>query len=80
MCLRQKEGWHAPLWPGLGQAQYTREDRESRLRQLLSIVDRLRGARFFTAIDVTSGFFQIEITEQDKEKKAFRDANGRLWE
>lgn len=40
------------------------------------IIDRNAGARFFSKIDSTSGYFQIAIEEDDKEKIAFSWKNG----
>ena len=50
------------------------------LGDIEGIFDRLHGAKYFTAVDLASGFFQIEIAEEDKHKTAFRDADGKLWE
>ncbi|CAM9859776.1 unnamed protein product, partial [Choristocarpus tenellus] len=43
---------------------------------IVSIFDKLKGSSYFTAIDLASGFFQLEISEDDKHKTAFRDAHG----
>lgn len=34
-------------------------------------IDRLIGARYFTKLDLTSSYWQVEIEERDKEKTAF---------
>ena len=34
-------------------------------------IDALYGARFFSTLDILSGFWQIEINEADKHKTAF---------
>ena len=51
------------------------------LRDMQSIFFSLKGKRYFTQIDLASGFHQMSpIAEKDKHKTAFRDADGRLWE
>ncbi|CAN0455895.1 unnamed protein product, partial [Pylaiella littoralis] len=44
------------------------------------IFDGLKGKRYFTQLDLASGFHQIEIAESDRFNTAFRDADGMLWE
>lgn len=39
-------------------------------------LDRLADALYFTSLDFTSGFFQVEIEEEDKEKTAFVTPDG----
>ena len=50
------------------------------LGDIRGIFDRLHSQAYFTSIDLASGFFQLEIAEEDKHKTAFRDAHGSLWE
>ncbi|KAI5153787.1 hypothetical protein ENBRE01_3255 [Enteropsectra breve] len=40
------------------------------------ILDELSGANYFTYLDATSGYYQIETVEADKEKTAFRWKGG----
>ncbi|UYV74412.1 K02A2.6-like [Cordylochernes scorpioides] len=40
------------------------------------VVDTLQGSRYFTAIDLRSGYWQVEIEEQDKKKTAFTTSHG----
>ena len=42
--------------------------------------DRLSGNKYFSTLDLASGYFQLEVEENDKHKTAFRDAHGQLWE
>ena len=35
------------------------------------IIDHLDGAKWFTSIDLASGYWQVELEEKDKEKSAF---------
>lgn len=39
-------------------------------------LDRLAGASFFTSIDMVSGYHQVEIAEEDKDKTAFISPYG----
>lgn len=50
------------------------------LGDMQSIFDGLKGKKYFTQLDLASGFYQMSIAEQDRFKTAFRDADGLLWE
>ena len=50
------------------------------LGDMQTIFDGLKGKRFFTQLDLASGYHQIEIAEKDRHKTAFRDADGLLYE
>ena len=41
------------------------------LPNITETIDRLAGALYFTSIDMTSGYHQVEIAEEDKDKTAF---------
>ena len=43
------------------------------------LLQRLDGHRFYTKLDLKSGYFQLPIHEKDKEKTAFTTQDG-LWE
>ena len=50
------------------------------LGDMQSMFSNLKGKRYFTQIDLASGFHQLPIAEKDKHKTAFRGADGKLWE
>ncbi|UYV71409.1 hypothetical protein LAZ67_8003042, partial [Cordylochernes scorpioides] len=40
------------------------------------VMDTLQGSKYFSAIDLRSGYWQVEIKEKDKEKTAFTTTHG----
>ena len=46
------------------------------LPRIDDLLDRLRGARFFTSLDLASGFWQIPVAEEDRAKTAFLTPMG----
>ena len=47
--------------------------------RILDILDRLNGSRYFTALDLKSGFWQVEMDEESIPKTAFSCRNSH-WE
>ena len=43
-------------------------------------LESLYGAQYFTTLDLKCGYWQVPITEEDKEKTAFRTSSGQLYE
>ena len=46
------------------------------LPRIDSTLDSLAGAAYFTTLDLASGYWQVEVEEQDKEKTAFSTPKG----
>ncbi|UYV79931.1 K02A2.6-like [Cordylochernes scorpioides] len=53
------------------------ESQKEKLRNLIDdTLDCLRGARFYSSMDLQSGYWQIDVEESDREKTAFITPDG----
>ena len=50
------------------------------LPRIDDLLDALHGARWFSTLDLKSGYWQVPIMERDKEKTEFRTSSGQLYE
>ena len=50
------------------------------LPRIDDLLDALHGARWFSTLDLKSGYWQVPIMERDKEKTMFRTSSGQLYE
>ncbi|CAB1099388.1 unnamed protein product [Ectocarpus sp. CCAP 1310/34] len=50
------------------------------LGDITGMLDRMKGSKFFSSLDLAQAYHQLELEETDKHKTAFRDPTGRLLE
>ena len=50
------------------------------LPRIDNTLESLHGAQYFTTLDLKSGYWQVPIREEGKEKTAFRTSSGQLYE
>ena len=49
------------------------------LQRMDQALDQLGGAKYFSVIDMSRGYFQVPLSKKDRHKTAFT-ANGKLWQ
>ena len=49
------------------------------LGNMQDVFDGLKGKKYYTQLDLASGFHQLPISPKDREKTAFRDCDGNLF-
>ena len=49
------------------------------LPNIQDCLDSLDGAKYFSSIDLCSGYWQVQMTEEAKDKTSFYGAGGGLW-
>lgn len=50
------------------------------LGDIVGIMDRMKGSKYFSSIDLKAAFHQLPLKKSDRHKTAFRDPTGRLLE
>lgn len=75
VLVRKRDGsWRFCVdWRKLNKV--TKKD-SSPIPRIDDTLDRLSDARYFTKIDLTSGYYQVELDEESKEKTAFVTPDG----
>ena len=65
---------HGPWWRPLGHGgdQWVMDP----LPRVDDTLDTLAGSRLFTALDLASGYWQVEVAEEDQPKTAFTTPEG----
>ena len=74
--VRQEEGRHHAHVRRLPRAEQHHHQEQYPLPRVDELFDRLQGAKFFSKIDLRSGYHQIRIDAEDVPKTAFRTRYG----
>ena len=70
-CGPRKEGW-------VGQILYRLQEAERGypLPRVDDTLDTLAGSKYFTTLDLASGYWQVEVAKEDQPKTAFTTPEG----
>jgi hypothetical protein len=49
------------------------------LSRIDDTIDALSGAKYFSTVDLKSGYYQIPVAKEDRPKTAFSFPGGGLW-
>lgn len=79
VTVRKKEGT-LRLCQDYRRLNYLRELDSGGLGDMQRIFGGLKGIKYFTSINLASGFFHLSIQEGDRHLTAFCDARGHIWQ
>ena len=75
-CPGEEEGWNDAVLNRLPTTQPSYEVDAYPLPHIEDSLNTLGGARFFCSLDLTSGYWQVEMDAADREKTAFVTQGG----
>ena len=76
-CTRNEKGWFHKVLCGLPEVKrYYSEGSVSFASNRRYTLDALGGARYFSTLDLCSGYHQLPVAREDKEKTAFSTPDG----
>ena len=75
-CGLGKKRWSLSIFRGLSQAQQHHCKDWYPLPRIDESLDRLSGAKWFSTLDLCSGYWQVEMNVDSKEKTAFTIKSG----
>ena len=70
-----EEGWEGAFLRRLPLNSVTRKDAYP-IPRIDDTIDTLSGSKFFTTLDLASGYWQVPVDDDDKEKTAFATPSG----
>lgn len=75
----EEKGWWYPILCGLLEIKRTDTKDSYPFPRVDTTLNALSGLSWFCTLDLKSGYWQVEIDEQDREKTAFTAGSG-LWQ
>jgi hypothetical protein len=70
LFIRKKDGTQRMCVDYRGLNAHTRKDKYP-MPRIDDLLDQLKDAKIFSALDLRSGYFQVRVSEADQEKTAF---------